>query len=131
MQGGAGGLELGNMGQMMMDEYGNPFIVLEEQGRKKRAHGLEAHKQNIIAARAVAETVRTSLGPRGMDKMIVGPDGDVTVTNDGATILEKMDVENQVLKLSYSLTNRYCSCRESVLVCSLDLDVVMRRTAFS
>lgn len=93
-----------NMGQMMVDEYGNPFIILEEQGRKKRAHGIEAHKQNIIAAKAVAETVRTSLGPKGMDKMIVGPDGDVTVTNDGATILEKMDVENQVAKLLVDLS---------------------------
>ena len=79
-----------------VDEYGNPFCVIEEQGRKKRVQGIEAHKQNIIAAKAVAETVRTSLGPKGMDKMIVGPDGDVTVTNDGATILERMDVENQV-----------------------------------
>jgi len=94
----------GNMGQMCYDEYGNPFIILEEQSQKKRAHGLEAHKQNIIAARAVAETVRTSLGPRGMDKMIVGPDGEVTVTNDGATILEKMDVENQIAKLLVDLS---------------------------
>ncbi|CAD7923804.1 unnamed protein product [Amoebophrya sp. A120] len=93
-----------NMGQMMMDEYGNPFVVLEEQGMKKRTHGLEAHKQNIIAAKAVAETVRTSLGPKGMDKMIVSPDGDVTVTNDGATILEKMDVDNQIAKLLVDLS---------------------------
>lgn len=93
-----------NMGQMMVDEYGQPFIILEEQGRKKRAHGLEAHKQNIIAAKAIAESVRTSLGPKGMDKMIVSPDGDVTVTNDGATILEKMDVENQIAKLLVDLS---------------------------
>merc|ERR1719265_1765607 len=92
------------MGQMLVDDYGNPFILIEEQGRKKRVTGLEAHKQNIIAAKAVAETVRTSLGPKGMDKMIVGPDGDVTVTNDGATILERMDVENQIAKLLVDLS---------------------------
>merc|ERR1712194_310739 len=59
---------------------------------------------NIIAGKAVAESVRTSLGPRGLDKMIVGPDGDVTVTNDGATILEKMDVTNEVAKLLVDLS---------------------------
>lgn len=59
---------LGNltMNQMMVDEYGNPYVVLEEQSRRKRTTGLEAHKQNIIAAKAVAETVRTSLGPKGI-----------------------------------------------------------------
>jgi len=97
-------LGAGGMNQMFCDEYGNPYIVIEEQGRKKRVTGLEAHKQNIIAAKAVAETVRTSLGPKGMDKMIVGPDGDVTVTNDGATILERMDVENQIAKLLVDLS---------------------------
>lgn len=89
---------------MMVDDYGNPYVVIEEQGRTKRVTGLEAHKQNIIAAKAVAETVRTSLGPKGMDKMIVSPDGDVTVTNDGATIMEKMDVENQIAKLLVELS---------------------------
>merc|ERR1712194_312342 len=59
---------------------------------------------NIIAGKAVAESVRTSLGPRGLDKMIVGPDGDVTVTNDGATILEKMDVSNEIAKLLVDLS---------------------------
>lgn len=47
---------------------------------------------NITAAKAVADSLRTSLGPKGMDKIIVSPDGDVTVTNDGATILDKMEV---------------------------------------
>lgn len=89
---------------MMVDDYGNPYVVIEEQGAVKRVTGLEAHKQNILAAKQVAETVRTSLGPKGMDKIIVGPDGDVTVSNDGATIMEKMDVENQIAKLLVELS---------------------------
>jgi chaperonin GroEL (HSP60 family) len=52
----------------------------------------DVRNTNIIAARAVADVVRTSLGPKGMDKMLVSPDGDVIITNDGATILEKMEV---------------------------------------
>ena len=40
-----------NMGNMMIDDYGNPYVIIEEQGRRKRAHGLEAHKQNIIAGK--------------------------------------------------------------------------------
>eukprot|EP00634_Sargassococcus_sp_CCMP2135_P011492 CAMPEP_0198652876 /NCGR_PEP_ID=MMETSP1467-20131203/6686_1 /TAXON_ID=1462469 /ORGANISM="unid. sp., Strain CCMP2135" /LENGTH=508 /DNA_ID=CAMNT_0044388821 /DNA_START=154 /DNA_END=1680 /DNA_ORIENTATION=- len=58
-----------------------------------------------MAARAVSSLVRTSLGPKGMDKMLVSPDGDVTVTNDGATILEKMAVEHQVAKLLVELAS--------------------------
>merc|ERR1719174_697742 len=98
------GMNLGQNAQMAVDEFGNPFIILEEQAKKKRLKGLEAHKANILAAKAVAETVRTSMGPRGMDKMVVGPDGDVLVTNDGATILEKMDVEHQIAKLLVDLS---------------------------
>jgi len=61
-------------------------------------------KSNIAAARAVARTLRTSLGPKGMDKMLQSPDGDITVTNDGATILKEMDVENQIAKLMVELS---------------------------
>merc|ERR1719167_409579 len=57
-----------------------------------------------MAARTVANTLRTSLGPKGLDKMMVSPDGDVTVTNDGATILKQMDVEHQVAKLMVQLS---------------------------
>jgi len=94
----------GNLGQLAIDEYGNPFIIMEEQAKKKRLKGIEAHKANILAAKAIAETVRTSMGPKGMDKMVCGPDGDVLVTNDGATILEKMDVEHQIAKLLVDLS---------------------------
>ncbi|CAE7780283.1 cct-5, partial [Symbiodinium sp. CCMP2456] len=75
-----------------------------EQAKKKRLSGLDAHKANILAAKAIADSVRSSMGPRGMDKMVVGPDGDVTVTNDGATILEKMDVNHQIAKLLVELS---------------------------
>mmetsp|Transcript_87388 Transcript_87388/g.120365 ORF Transcript_87388/g.120365 Transcript_87388/m.120365 type:complete len:543 (+) Transcript_87388:65-1693(+) len=92
------------VGQLAMDEYGNPFIIMEEQAKKKRLKGLDAHKANILAAKAIAETIRSSMGPKGMDKMVVGPDGDVIVTNDGATILEKMDVQHQIAKLLVDLS---------------------------
>lgn len=61
-------------------------------------------QSHILAARAVANTLRTSLGPRGLDKMLVSPDGDVTITNDGATIMEKMDVQHHVAKLMVELS---------------------------
>eukprot|EP01006_Ploeotia_vitrea_P017409 TRINITY_DN48523_c0_g1_i1.p1 TRINITY_DN48523_c0_g1~~TRINITY_DN48523_c0_g1_i1.p1 ORF type:complete len:579 (-),score=378.62 TRINITY_DN48523_c0_g1_i1:1255-2910(-) len=90
--------------QMAYDEYGQPFIILRDQGQQQRLKGLEAHKANILAARTVANILRSSLGPRGMDKMIVDPDGTVTVTNDGATILQKMDVQHQIGKLLVELS---------------------------
>lgn len=86
------------------DENGQPFIILKEQGRTKRLKGLEAHKANILAARAVTGIMRSSLGPMGMDKMLVSSDGDVTVSNDGATILAKMDVQHQIAKLLVELS---------------------------
>lgn len=93
-----------NLGQLAIDEYGNPFIIMEEQAKKKRLKGADAHKANIIAAKSIAETIRTSMGPKGMDKMVVGPDGDVLVTNDGATILEKMEVQHHIARLLVDLS---------------------------
>ena len=66
--------------------------------------GLEAQKANILAARTVARILRSSLGPKGMDKMLQSPDGDLTISNDGATILEQMEVENQIGKLLVELS---------------------------
>ncbi|CDJ33090.1 TCP-1/cpn60 family chaperonin, putative [Eimeria mitis] len=88
------------------DEFGNPFIILREQEEKKRVKGIEAHKAraNITAAKAVADSLRSSLGPKGMDKIIVGPDGDITVTNDGATILDRMQIKHQCAKLLVDLS---------------------------
>ena len=61
-------------------------------------------QSHILAAKTVANTLRTSLGPKGLDKMMVGPDGDVTITNDGATILGQMDVEHEIAKLLVQLS---------------------------
>ncbi|GAQ82284.1 TCP-1/cpn60 chaperonin family protein [Klebsormidium nitens] len=89
---------------LAFDEYGRPFIIIKEQEQKKRVKGLEAQKANIMAGKSVARILRTSLGPKGMDKMLQSPDGDVTITNDGATILEQMEVENQIGKLMVDLS---------------------------
>ncbi|TFK75197.1 hypothetical protein BDN72DRAFT_811461 [Pluteus cervinus] len=86
------------------DEYGRPFIILREQAKKTRSHGVEAIKSHILAAKTVANIVRTSLGPRGLDKILISPDGEITVTNDGATILGQMEVEHQVAKLLVQLS---------------------------
>ncbi|GBF89734.1 T-complex 1 subunit epsilon [Raphidocelis subcapitata] len=89
---------------LAFDEYGRPFIILREQEKKQRIRGVEAVKANILAAKTVSRTLRSSLGPKGMDKMLQSPDGDVTITNDGATILEQMEVENQIGKLMVELS---------------------------
>jgi len=80
------------------------MIILKDQETQNRLTGIESAKSNILAARAISTILRTSLGPKGLDKMMVGPDGDVTVTNDGATILKHMDVEHQVAKLLVQLS---------------------------
>ena len=90
--------------QVMKDESGRPFIVVRDQGKKKRIHGIDAVKSHILAARTVANIVKTSLGPRGLDKILISPDGDITVTNDGATILGQMEITNHVAKLLVELS---------------------------
>ncbi|KAJ7030445.1 chaperonin Cpn60/TCP-1 family [Mycena alexandri] len=85
-------------------QYGRPLIIIREQARKTRTHGVEAIKSHILAARTVANIVRTSLGPRGLDKILISPDGEITVTNDGATILGQMEVEHQIAKLLVQLS---------------------------
>jgi T-complex protein 1 subunit epsilon len=57
-----------------------------------------------LAGRSIANTLKTSLGPKGLDKMMVNSDGDVTVTNDGATIMKLMDVEHEIAKLMVQLS---------------------------
>lgn len=86
------------------DEMGRPFIIVRDQGKKQRKHGTEATKSHILAARAVASIVKTSLGPRGLDKILISQDGDITITNDGATILSNMDVDNEIAKLLVELS---------------------------
>jgi len=89
---------------LAFDEYGRPFVIIKEGEKKGRMRGLEAQKANILAAKAVTSILRTSLGPKGMDKMLQSPDGDVCITNDGATILQEMKVENQIGKLLVELS---------------------------
>ncbi len=74
-----------------------PVILLKEGGTETK--GREAQKNNIAAAKIIAEIVRSSLGPRGMDKMLVDSLGDVTITNDGATILKEIDVQHPAAKM--------------------------------
>ncbi|MBU0628740.1 MAG: TCP-1/cpn60 chaperonin family protein [Nanoarchaeota archaeon] len=74
-----------------------PIFILPEG--TQRTTGRNAQRTNIMAAKLVAETVRTTLGPKGMDKMIVDSMGDVTVTNDGVTILEEMQIEHPSAKM--------------------------------
>lgn len=76
---------------------GQPIFILK-QGTE-RSRGEEAKRSNIMAARAVAEAVRTTLGPRGMDKMLTDPAGLVTITNDGATILDEMSIKHPAAKI--------------------------------
>jgi T-complex protein 1 subunit epsilon len=89
---------------MVYDEYGRPFIILKEQQAKSRVKGLDATKANILAAKSISTILRSSLGPKGMDKMLVSQDGDVTITNDGATIMNRMEVRDEVAKLLVELS---------------------------
>jgi len=89
---------------MVFDEFGRPYIIIKDQEQAARVKGVQAVKGNILAARTVSNLLRSSLGPKGMDKMLVSPDGDVTITNDGATILQKMEVEHQVARLMVELS---------------------------
>eukprot|EP00321_Phaeocystis_globosa_P000397 CAMPEP_0118828736 /NCGR_PEP_ID=MMETSP1162-20130426/20106_1 /TAXON_ID=33656 /ORGANISM="Phaeocystis Sp, Strain CCMP2710" /LENGTH=536 /DNA_ID=CAMNT_0006759789 /DNA_START=42 /DNA_END=1652 /DNA_ORIENTATION=+ len=89
---------------LAFDEYGRPFVIIKEGEKKGRTRGLAAQKANILAAKAVTSILKTSLGPKGMDKMLQSPDGDVCITNDGATILQEMMVENQIGKLLVELS---------------------------
>jgi len=91
-------------GTIAFDEYGRPFIIMRDQANQKRLTGIEAHKSHILAAKTIAGTLRTSLGPKGLDKMMQSPDGEITITNDGATILTQMDVEHQIAKLMVQLS---------------------------
>ncbi|TKA26829.1 T-complex protein 1 subunit epsilon [Salinomyces thailandicus] len=96
-------LDLSNA-QIAKDETGRPFIIVRDQGKKKRSHGIDAIKSHILAARTVSSIVKSSLGPRGLDKILISPDGDITVTNDGATIMGQMEISNHIAKLLVSLS---------------------------
>ncbi len=76
---------------------GQPMIVMSEDSQ--RVKDKDAQEHNITAARAVADAVRSTLGPKGMDKMLVDSMGDVTITNDGVTILKEMDIDNPTAEM--------------------------------
>src|ERR671925_68707 len=79
-----------------------PIFLLKEGATE--AKGDKAQKNNITAAKTIAEIVRSSLGPRGMDKMLVSPIGDITITNDGATVLKEIDIEHPTGKMMVEIT---------------------------
>ena len=81
---------------------GMPVLILKEGASETK--GKEAQRNNINAAKTVAQIVRTSLGPRGMDKMLVDSLGDVTITNDGATILKEIDVQHPAAKMMVEIS---------------------------
>src|SRR5689334_25297825 len=95
---------------------GVPVLILKEGATQTK--GKDAQKNNITAAKLIAEVVRSSLGPRGMDKMLVDSLGDVTVTNDGATILKEIDVQHPAAKMMVEVAKSVeigrASCRERV-----------------
>lgn len=80
-----------------MAQGGQPIFILPEG--TNRVIGRDAQRNNILAAKVLAETVRTTLGPKGMDKMLVDGLGDIVVTNDGVTILKEMDIEHPAAKM--------------------------------
>ena len=82
---------------MSSSTQGQPVYILKEG--TDRSTGTDARGNNIMAARIVAEAVKTSLGPKGMDKMLVDSFGDVTITNDGATMLKEMDIQHPAAKM--------------------------------
>jgi thermosome len=87
---------------MSLPSQQTPIILLKEGSTQTK--GNDAQRNNITAAKLVSELVRTSLGPRGMDKMLVDTLGDVTITNDGATILKEIDVQHPAAKMMVEIS---------------------------
>ena len=85
------------MAYLAQTQSGQPILILKEG--TSRSRGREAQRNNIMAARVIAEAIRSTLGPRGMDKMLVDSLGDITITNDGAAILDEIDVEHPAAKM--------------------------------
>jgi thermosome len=85
-------------GKAMLGSLGGQPILILPEGTL-RSTGRDAQKNNIAAAKAVADAVKSTLGPKGMDKMLVDSIGDIVITNDGVTILEEMDVEHPAAKM--------------------------------
>jgi len=102
---------------------GQPLLVLSEDSQ--RTSGDDAQSMNITAGKAVAESVRTTLGPKGMDKMLVDSSGEVVVTNDGVTILKEMDIEhpaaNMIVEVAQTQENEVGDGTTSAVIVSGEL----------
>lgn len=85
-----------------MSKQEQPIYILKEG--TERSRGSDARSNNIMAARIVADVIKTSLGPKGMDKMLVDSFGDVTITNDGATMLKEMDIQHPAAKMMVEIS---------------------------
>ena len=85
------------MAYLTQTQSGQPVLILKEG--TSRSRGKEAQRNNIMAARVIGDVLKTTLGPRGMDKMLIDNLGDITITNDGATILKEMEVEHPAAKM--------------------------------
>lgn len=85
------------MAYLTQTQSGQPVLILKEG--TSRSRGREAQRNNIMAAKVIAEAIRSTLGPRGMDKMLVDSLGDITITNDGASILDEIDVQHPAAKM--------------------------------
>ena len=85
------------MAYLTTTKSGQPVLILKEGTTRSR--GREAQRNNIMAARIIGEVLKSTLGPRGMDKMLIDSLGDITITNDGATILDEMEVEHPAGKM--------------------------------
>ena len=85
------------MAYLTQTQSGQPVLILKEG--TSRSRGKEAQRNNIMAARVIGEVLKTTLGPKGMDKMLIDSLGDITITNDGAAILKEIDVEHPAAKM--------------------------------
>ena len=85
------------MAYLTQTQSGQPVLILKEG--TSRSRGKEAQRNNIMAAKVIAEAIRSTLGPRGMDKMLIDSLGDITITNDGAAILDEIDVQHPAAKM--------------------------------
>merc|ERR1739838_1131770 len=92
------------MPQVAVDEQGRPFILLRDQGNIQRTTGVDAIMETIDACTQLCDSLKSSLGPKGADKIIISQDGQVVVTNDGATILKKMEISHSVVQLLVELS---------------------------
>ena len=84
---------------MVYDENGCPFVILKEKQVKSGIKSINVTELNILVAQPISTLTRSSLDPKGIDKILISLDGDVMITNDGATIMARMEVTHPIAKL--------------------------------